>query len=659
MRPNVAATGSVSTISPIGAIYPLSIVSAAFDQANRPRMIGDYRLDERIGSGAMGTVFRAFDLKLGRDVALKVVSAEDEASELFLRFVQEGAAAARIRHPNVVQVYNAGSEGGYAYLAMQLLDGETLADLLQRRGRLPLTAAVDFMLPICSALMAAHEAKVLHRDLKPANIFLADLARGTPEPYLLDFGISKLEGPVDAALTQNPRFLGTPFYIAPEQADGASSTWKSDQYSLALCLYESLLGVRPFEQHKSSLVNLLRHVAEGKIQNPRDLDVSIPVGLSDTLVRALSTTPDDRFESMGQFGAALLPFASPRQRQTWQAAFLTANDATMASVNAPVHDREEQLSQRSAEVTIGRTRPPHPSAPPDTDAKTQSFDPTRSALSRRSPPLAPDRLNPISTVSSESSAEPSSSPGSSRRFNSVGVPKQTPRPEPRRTPLTIAFVLLAGIITLTMSYSLIRDEFGAPQQATYTAEVTVTPRDAEITLDGTTLSRGSLSLVLPRDGERHELLITHPDFEPSKILFQDRPPARLIALRPTERQEDIPHNTSSSAAPELEGARQATNSQAGPPAEKPPKKPLHTATSPVKITTQSSRIETLASKGSPQPAKNAVDSPAPESSLAPPQQEKANVSATSSEPEGQEPRQNPESSPAPRIQTGNLDPWAD
>src|SRR5690606_5082848 len=116
--------------------------------------------------------------------------------------------------------------------------------------------------------------------------------------------------PVDAALTQNPRFLGTPLYIAPEQAEGAPGSQRSDQYSLALSLYECLLGVRPYEKYASSLIQLLRRVAEGEIKPPRDLDASIPEELDETLCRALSTDPQARFASMREFGAALLPFAS-------------------------------------------------------------------------------------------------------------------------------------------------------------------------------------------------------------------------------------------------------------------------------------------------------------------------------------------------------------
>jgi len=382
----------------------------------------------------MGSVYRAFDLKLGRVVALKLVSAEDETSELFLRFVREGAAAARIRHPNVVQVYDAGSENGCAFLAMQLLEGETLAEKLARVTRLPLSEAVDVILPICSAMAAAHQAGVLHRDLKPANIFLADMQRGTPEPYLLDFGISKLDGLADAALTQNTQLLGTPFYLAPEQADGAPGSAWADQYSLALCLYECLLGVRPFEQHKTSLMKLLRHIAEGNVPAPRQVDASIPLALDAVLTRALATDPTARFGSMREFGAALLPFASLGVRHLWQGAFSDepSDQERSSAVEAP-----SPLGPDLAQVRI-------PSIPSSEVAVESSI--------LLPPPSSGER-------STLHSSRPSKGPASSRRFNSVGVEKyDPPRPE-QRSLLAHVFFFSVGFCALTMSIVLVTEAF--------------------------------------------------------------------------------------------------------------------------------------------------------------------------------------------------------
>ncbi len=333
-------------------------MSAAEESSRPPRQIGVYRLDAEIGSGAMGTVYRATHMTLGKQVALKIVRTDDPESELCQRFLQEGIAASRVRHPNVVEVLDAGRDGDTAYLAMQLLEGETLAECLSRQGRLPVTYAIDLILPVCAALMAAHEAGVLHRDLKPANIFLTDVGRGEPEPILLDFGISKILGPVDAALTQNPRFLGTPLYIAPEQAEGAAGSALSDQYSLALSLYECLLGVRPYEKYASSLIQLLRRVAEGEIKPPRDLDAGIPEELDEALCRALSPDPEERFPSMREFGAALLPFASATRGALWQHSFIDA-ERTMASASSPVSNSR---NSRRVHVWVDDSRS---SQPPD------------------------------------------------------------------------------------------------------------------------------------------------------------------------------------------------------------------------------------------------------------------------------------------------------
>jgi serine/threonine protein kinase len=372
-------------------------------------MLDGYRLDEQIGTGAMGVVYQAFDVKLGRTVALKVVSAVDRTGENVLRFIQEGAAAARIRHPNVVQVFSAGSQGDCAYLAMQLLDGETLATCLSREGQLPIHRAVDCILPLCSALMAAHDAGVLHRDLNPASIFLAKLERGEAEPYLLDFGIAKLDVRLEGNRAQDPRFWHSLCYIAPEQADGAPGSALSDQYSLALCLYACLLGESPFGQFKSSRTKLLRHISEGKIPSARSLDPSIPLGLDAVILRALSKHPRDRFESMQAFGSALLPFASALQYQLWHAAFLSAEEHSRVSARAP----------------LGANPP-------------------------RSAPLVRAELN------ESSSFDPG--PCSSRRFNALGV--ATPQVEYSPPSLLVrVFFGLMGIGCLAMSVWLVAEEF--------------------------------------------------------------------------------------------------------------------------------------------------------------------------------------------------------
>src|SRR5262245_55721270 len=155
--------------------------------------LGAYVLERLLGQGGMGSVYAARHRDIGKLVALKVLHPDDDASESArLRFQREGQAAARIRHRNVVDLYDAGNDGGRAFLVMELLEGEDLRKLLEREAPLPVERACDLLVPVAAGLLAAHEIGVVHRDLKPDNVFLAS-SRSMLTPKLLDFGVSKLE----------------------------------------------------------------------------------------------------------------------------------------------------------------------------------------------------------------------------------------------------------------------------------------------------------------------------------------------------------------------------------------------------------------------------------------------------------------------------------
>src|SRR5579863_4840870 len=203
-----------------------------------------YRIVALLGRGGMGEVYRADDLTLGQPVALKFLPEEATRDEAMLeRFRNEVRIARRVSHPNVCRVYDVGEVDGCTFFTMEYVDGEDLASLLRRIGRLPSDKALEIARQLCAGLAAAHAKGVLHRDLKPANIMLD----GRGRVRITDFGLAGLVAEIEGA---NAR-AGTPAYMSPEQFAGGEVSPKSDVYSLGLVLYEIFTGKRPF--HASTI----------------------------------------------------------------------------------------------------------------------------------------------------------------------------------------------------------------------------------------------------------------------------------------------------------------------------------------------------------------------------------------------------------------------
>ncbi|MGD0530135.1 MAG: serine/threonine-protein kinase [Polyangiaceae bacterium] len=279
-----------------------------------------YRVLRQIGSGGMASIFEAVDTRLGHRVALKRlhphIAERPGAAERFLR---EGRAAARVRHPHVVQVLSSGTEDAGAYLAMELLEGSDLGALLAREGRLGVEAALELLLPAIAGVAAAHEAGVVHRDLKPSNIFVSNGPGGRPWPKVVDFGVSKVLDPDGGALaTATDGVVGTAAYMAPEQARSVrDASFQSDQYSLAVVLYQCVTGKSPFAT--SGVYDLMVAIMTAPLVPPSQRAEDIPDGFDEVVLRAMSRNPRDRFPSARAFGAALLPFARERDRLAWGA----------------------------------------------------------------------------------------------------------------------------------------------------------------------------------------------------------------------------------------------------------------------------------------------------------------------------------------------------
>ena len=312
---------------------------------------GRYNIVRRLGSGGMGSVYEAVHVELGKRVALKVLREKLAKNQLFLsRFLREGRVAAKLDHPHVVSVSDVGTHEGAPYLVMEFLAGTDFEVLLDQRGALPVTQAVDILLPILSALDAAHRAGLVHRDIKPSNIFLGKAPHGGFHPKLLDFGIAKPSDDEGGALTGTSDVFGTPQYMAPEQVRRSKdATGLADQYAMGAVLYRAITGFDAFEFAGASTFELLERVLAGNFPPPSERLATIDPAIERIILKAMARLPSERFDSVLELGAALLPFASPVARGMWSDAF---SGVAEAADNEPPMSSLEQSEPPNATVLV-------------------------------------------------------------------------------------------------------------------------------------------------------------------------------------------------------------------------------------------------------------------------------------------------------------------
>jgi eukaryotic-like serine/threonine-protein kinase len=259
---------------------------------------GRYRLGDVIAVGGMATAYVAHDEELDRKVAVKVLDARLAGDEDFRRrFLREARMAAKLTHPNVVQVFDAGEDGSL-YIVMEFVEGETLADVLRRRKRLPWREAVELGVQACAALQQAHDGGIVHRDVKPENLLL----RSDGTLKITDFGIARAAE--ETRLTQVGTVLGTAAYLSPEQAAGEEVTAAADIYSLGAVLYELITGRTPYE------FDSLAELAEKQQRGPAPLSETapdVPTHVEDAIMRCLARKPDYRPSSARALAAQLAP----------------------------------------------------------------------------------------------------------------------------------------------------------------------------------------------------------------------------------------------------------------------------------------------------------------------------------------------------------------
>ena len=300
--------------------------------------LGHYELVRAIGSGGMGIVYEAKHTTLGRRVAIKVLHAHEagipKSNLLAKRFLREGRAAAAVKHAHVVDVFDFGVHEGTPFLVMELLDGETLAQRIERGGAMRVEEAVELLLPVVSAVAELHAAGIIHRDLKPANILLARDRSGAICPKVGDFGVSRLDDG-SAGLTESGVVVGTCAYMSPEQALASKGVVAhSDQYALGAILYECTTGKLPFEGETAYA--LTHAILNAPLAPPSAKNAALPRRFDALVLRAMAREAEARFGSIEELGEALLSFAAPEVEARWAAEFRPASTKTTLPSVAPV-----------------------------------------------------------------------------------------------------------------------------------------------------------------------------------------------------------------------------------------------------------------------------------------------------------------------------------
>jgi predicted Ser/Thr protein kinase len=300
---------------------------------------GKYRLDKRLNSGGMGTVYKATHLMLGKALAVKLIKADLPASpDVVRRFQREAKAASNLNHPNIAPAYDLGqTQDGTLYIAMEYIDGPSLKEVIQA-GPIDPARTIYLLKQVASALSLAHKHDIIHRDLKPQNIMLTKDADGREVAKLLDFGIAKTLDDSATQLTATGFSLGTPQYMSPEQAYGRPVDGRSDLYSLGIILYEMLVGEVPFSDPSTPAV-LVKQMTEAPVPPAlKRPDRQISPELAAIALRCLEKDPAKRFQTADEFSAAL--------------------DAAASSLGAPVLPLPAEIgapaSGPAATVVIGK-----------------------------------------------------------------------------------------------------------------------------------------------------------------------------------------------------------------------------------------------------------------------------------------------------------------
>jgi serine/threonine protein kinase len=271
---------------------------------------GRYKIESVIGQGSAGTVYKAVQELIGREVAIKVLHDYLVSDQEFIkRFTQEAKASSRLSHPNIITIYDFGTipQGNRPYIAMDLLKGTPLSDLLNERNHLTVEETIPLFKQVCGALAEAHRQGVVHRDVKPENICLVERSGQKLFPIVVDFGIARLvqEESDVARITRTGTVCGSPTYMSPEQCTSSKVDHRSDIYSLGVVIYETLTGEVPFLSDELVKVMAMHLSDPPKPLNSVREDLHFSQALEEVVYKSLQKNPDQRYQTMEEFSEAL------------------------------------------------------------------------------------------------------------------------------------------------------------------------------------------------------------------------------------------------------------------------------------------------------------------------------------------------------------------
>jgi eukaryotic-like serine/threonine-protein kinase len=551
------------------ALVPLETLPDEEPPIDPGTMVGEYRVDRKLGSGTFGDVYAGEQPLIGKKVAVKVLHRRfASSSSVVSRFVAEARAVNRIRHRNIIDIFSFGMlADDQPYFVMELLDGVTLGELLDRRRRVGVAEALPILRGIAEGLDAAHEAGITHRDLKPDNIFLASQKDGTYFPKLLDFGVAKLFADDAAHKTATGAAIGTPSYMAPEQCRGKAVDHRADIYALGVVIHEVLTGSRLF--HADSAMDVLfKHVSEAP---PRMSSVApdLPRELDAPVLAMLAKSPADRPSSAGAAVAALAEQAQkagvaegraasevptqvlPRGRDQAHVETLTVDERarvtrpggasapsaepTAKSPGAPSAGESGPIvvstsgggAASDGEISTARTMlADGPTTLVATGAPPPKLDPTAAevtlpAQSAPPPPVAETAREPA--VKPAAHGSPLSRPaalaiGAAALVATVVALQKASQPAASSAPEATASVAIAPILP-----------------ASITIRLAVTPADADVIVDGLRVGAATDPVKLPRSDQSHTIRLEKPGFEPQNLVIEsdrdrDMPSIALKAM---------------------------------------------------------------------------------------------------------------------------------